>query len=205
MINQTCHYPHEILQRVVTINRKEVRRIKLTAKQNKFVEGVVSGLSQSEAYRQAYEVKNMKPETIKVKASNLAKQDNVRVTIEQKQKELADKAIWRREQALKALAKIATADIKDYLSFETVDVEVGTNESTGKPIIAKMQQVTIKNSDEVDGSLIQEVSTGKGGVFKYKLQDKIKAIEQANKMCGYNEAEKQEVTLNGVIKVELIE
>ena len=54
---------------------------KLTAKQNKFIDGVVSGLSRSEAYRQAYDAKNMSVEVIAVKAFNLANQDNIRASI----------------------------------------------------------------------------------------------------------------------------
>lgn len=43
----------------------------LTAKQEAFAQGVVSGLSQADAYRKAYNAKNMKDATIHVKASEL--------------------------------------------------------------------------------------------------------------------------------------
>lgn len=112
---------------------------KLTAKQEKFIHGVLSGLSKSEAYRRAYNAKNMSVETIAVKACNLAKQDKIKVIIEQRQKKIADREIWSREKALSMLRDIAD---------EAVD-----EKGLAKP---QMRGVAVR------------------------------AIEQANKMCGYN-------------------
>lgn len=131
----------------------------LTPKQNKFIDGVVSGLTYSEAYRQAYNAKNMSAETIAVKASVMASKDNIRVIIDQRKKQLADKAIWDREKALSMLAEVATTAQK-YL-------EMG---------------------NKFDAATANSMT---------------KAIEQANKMCGYNEPEKKELSGNLDIKVEL--
>lgn len=49
----------------------ESKNYKLTPKQEKFVQGLIKGLSQRNAYRQAYNVENMKANSIDVKASNL--------------------------------------------------------------------------------------------------------------------------------------
>ena len=51
----------------------------LTAKQEKFVQGLVRGLSQREAYKKSYSTKNMKDATIDVKASELFKIGKVSV------------------------------------------------------------------------------------------------------------------------------
>ena len=174
----------------------------LTAKQNKFIAGVVNGLSQSEAYRQAYNAKNMSAETIAVKASNLANQDNIRVIIDQRKKELADKAIWSREEALRELASIAKADIKDFLSFRTAKTVVKHDED-GEPIMDYAQIVDMMDSEDVDGKLIQEISISRDGTLKFKLHDKARAIEMANKMCGYNEPDKMELTGDIKIKVTI--
>ena len=45
---------------------------KLTAKQAKFVAGIAKGLTQSDAYRAAYNVKNTKPKSVWESASALA-------------------------------------------------------------------------------------------------------------------------------------
>lgn len=125
----------------------------LTAKQNNFIDGVVSGLSYAEAYRQAgYATKGMSVETLAREAYRTATLPNISPIIDKRRKELANKAIWDREQALKMLKDIADEAVKEDFRADTRSVA-------------------------------------------------IKAIEQANKMCGYNEPEKQEITHSGVIKV----
>lgn len=49
----------------------------LTAKQEKFCQGVAKGLSYSDAYREAYNADNMKPETINRKAKELIDNGNI--------------------------------------------------------------------------------------------------------------------------------
>lgn len=60
--------------------------------------------------------------------------------------------------------KIAFADITDYLEFNKFTVK-------------------LKNSKEVDGTLIGEVSEGRDGI-KIKLQDKMKALDWLDKHIG---------------------
>ncbi|MCR1821278.1 terminase small subunit [Terrisporobacter muris] len=64
---------------------------------------------------------------------------------------------------------IAFADITDYLQFGSKEVEGEYGPYT-------MSSVNLKDSDEVDGTLISEVSQGKDGI-KLKLQDKMKALQ----------------------------
>lgn len=56
--------------------------MKLTAKQEKFCQGVAEGLTYSDAYRKAYNADKMKAETVQIKASELAKNGKVTVRIE---------------------------------------------------------------------------------------------------------------------------
>lgn len=125
----------------------------LTVKQQKFVEGVVGGLSQSEAYRQAgYKVDGMTTEVVAVEACKLAKKPNVSLIIAQRRQEMANNALWTREQALAMLQDIA--------------IDANKNRRDGKRYNAAAHNVAIK------------------------------AIEQANKMCGYNAPEKSELDVN---------
>lgn len=55
---------------------------KLTAKQKKFADGVISGLSQKDAYKEAYNAANMKDSTIRRKASELMKNGTITAYIE---------------------------------------------------------------------------------------------------------------------------
>ena len=60
---------------------------KLTPKQEKFCQLYIELGNASEAYRQAYSCDKMKPETIKVKASQMLDKDNIRITISELQAE----------------------------------------------------------------------------------------------------------------------
>ena len=80
---------------------------------------------------------------------------------------------------------IAFADITEYVSFQQEDVQVmtmygpvfETDEETGekKTVTKTVNTVRFKDSGEVDGTLIQEVSQGKDGA-KIKLMDRQKAL-----------------------------
>ena len=72
----------------------------LTPKQEKFVQGIVSGkLSQREAYKQAYNATKMKDETIDAKASMLFKEDKIRIRYDQLIAEYSKEAIYKRLNA----------------------------------------------------------------------------------------------------------
>jgi hypothetical protein len=94
------------------------------------------------------------------------------------------------------LQRIADADIKDFLAFKTAKTVVSHDDDTGEPIIDYNHIVDLMDSKNVDGRLIQEISISKDGTLKFKLCDKLKAAEMANKMCGYNEPERGEVDVN---------
>ena len=59
----------------------------LTPKKNKFAEEFVKCGNQSEAYRRAYNCKNMKPETITENASKLMRDNDVITRVKELQKE----------------------------------------------------------------------------------------------------------------------
>ncbi len=64
---------------------------------------------------------------------------------------------------------IAFADITDYITF-------GKQEREGEFGPYTVNYVDLKDSNNVDGGLISEVSQGKDGI-KIKLQDKMKALQ----------------------------
>ena len=71
----------------------------LTPKQENFVQGVVAGLSLSEAYKQAYNTNNMKIETIYSKSSLLWKQDKIKARYSEIIAESSFLGVWTREKA----------------------------------------------------------------------------------------------------------
>ena len=71
----------------------------LTTKQELFIQGLIKGYSQREAYKMAYEADNMKNETIDSKASILFKTEKIRARYEELKNELKEKAFYTVEKA----------------------------------------------------------------------------------------------------------
>ena len=71
----------------------------LTTKQEVFVQKLIEGCSQRESYKFAYNAENMKDESIDVKASNLFKEDKIRLRYEELKNELKEKAFYTVEKA----------------------------------------------------------------------------------------------------------
>ena len=162
---------------------------KLTDKQERFVQELIKGKSQREAYRIAY------PRSVKWKnsavdqnASKLLKNAKVLPRYNELRdrliQEAEDECIVSAKEVIRELKRIAFADIKDFLSFKTAKTVVGHDKETGEPIIDYSQVIEMLNSDEVDGNVIQEVSINSKGVFTFKLYDKMAALDKLGKHLG---------------------
>lgn len=71
----------------------------LTTKQEIFVQRLLEGNTQAEAYRFAYNCENMKDKTIIEKASKLMAQGNIRARYQELLDEYKEKAKWNRSKA----------------------------------------------------------------------------------------------------------
>ena len=119
---------------------------KLTRNQKRFVDGLMAGLSQAEAYRQAgYRVEGATPGDIAGRAYKLARTEAIRQCLGGARRKMAETGVWERGEALRRLKELAQA---------AMDSAVG------------------------------------GEAFNHQAAAvALRAIEQANKMCGYHEAE----------------
>ena len=72
----------------------------LTPKQEKYVQGIISGMSQREAYKSSYDCSKMKDKTVDEKASRLMANGKVRARYDELIAEHKEKALWTREQAV---------------------------------------------------------------------------------------------------------
>ena len=86
------------------------KEYKLTIKQEAFARAYVETGNASEAYRRAYNAENMKQESIAVNASKTLARANVALMVREMRKELAERAMWEREDSVRVLAAIATED-----------------------------------------------------------------------------------------------
>lgn len=89
----------------------------LTPKQEKYVQNLVKGMSQREAYKNSYDAENMKDETIDKKASGLLKQEKIRGRYEELMKRLEDTAIMDAKERMKWLTKVVKGDIKETYTY----------------------------------------------------------------------------------------
>ena len=77
--------------------------VALTPKQEKYVQGLVAGLSQRQAYIQAYSTKNMKDTTIDNNAYKLMQNNEISTRYNELMEEHKSKALWTREEAVNEL------------------------------------------------------------------------------------------------------
>ena len=86
--------------------------LKQTPREEKFAQGVVNGLSQSESYRQANPASTKwKDESVWVKASQMMAKVGIRV--DEIRAELAKTSLWSRIDSVETLKPIATGSEKD--------------------------------------------------------------------------------------------
>lgn len=78
----------------------------LTPKQEKFIQGVVSGMTYSDAYRAAYNCARMKPETVNNKAWELSRKGEIAARIEKARAEAAKKSQWSLDLAVERVRKL---------------------------------------------------------------------------------------------------
>ena len=126
-----------------------------------------AGYSQKTAYSQGHD---------------LLKKPEIKTRIDKLYQEQVERLKMSADEVLIELANIAKGNIKDFLAFKTEKTQVGIDEETGQPIFDYKQVVDVKPSDEIDGRLIQEVSIGKDGTFKFKLYDKKGALESLGRV-----------------------
>lgn len=127
----------------------------LTAKQEKFVQELIKGKSQREAYKEAFNCKNMKDETIDVKACKLFKEDKIRIRYDELMGKSAEKALWTREQAVNDLVMIKDEAIR-HLKRE-IETDNGETVSFVDNKMAKVATDAIKELNNMHGFNEQKI------------------------------------------------
>ena len=151
----------------------------LTDKQQLFCIYYLKYFNATKAYQKAYGVSY---ETALVAGPRLLGNVRIKQQIEKLKVERMAGIYLDGKDILQKYIDIAFADISDFVEFG--QEEVVLKDDNGNPLLDENgQEITIlrnyvnfKNSNEVDGTIINEVSKGKDGV-KIKLVDKMKALE----------------------------
>lgn len=79
----------------------------LTAKQEAFAQALADGMTQADAYRKAYSVRDATTKSVHELASKLAKNTKVASRVDELRGKLEEKALWTRERSVAVLADIA--------------------------------------------------------------------------------------------------
>ena len=116
----------------------------LTAKQEKFVQGLVSGLSQRQAYYEAFpNSKKWKPETVDNKASKLFKENEILARYNELMDEHKEKALWTREEAVNTLKWLIQKSIN---SINSKDFDNGyVRQGTSGALLSAIQELNKLN------------------------------------------------------------
>ena len=144
---------------------------KLTPKQEKFIQNVVSGMSQREAYKNSYNAENMKDEVIDVRACELFNDSKIKVRYQELMEKLEDEAIMTAKQRMKWLSDVVNNIQKEdiYLTADKgaegmEDVKIG---SKNADLNTKMKAIDILNKMSGEYKTILDGSVG----ITKKLED----------------------------------
>jgi len=143
---------------------KKSKKKKLTPKQEKFARNVASGMTQVDAYRDAYDTKTTNKNSQRVRALHEIRKTNVADMIEDLKRRAEQGVVWTREMAMTALldtyklardqnhAQGATGALKElnamYGFNEAVKLNIGGQE--GNPILLQKIERIIVNDDSQD-------------------------------------------------------
>ena len=101
--------------------------MKLTPKQEKFAQGVASGMTQADAYRAAYDCSRMKDSTVQRNASALMKDNKISARVGELQKSVVEAVQLTLEEHLRVLEELrdGARDKQDYGSAIKAETKRG--------------------------------------------------------------------------------
>ncbi len=160
---------------------KEVlRNTKLTEKQRLFCIHYIKYFNATKAYQKAYECDYI---TANTNGPRLLVNACIKKEIQKLKSGKLNRAMLSPDDIFQKYMDIAFTDINDFMEFGQKEVPMISSKTgeqlsdeNGNPITYTIDYAHIRNSSEVDGSLISEISKGKDGA-KVKLQDKMKALQ----------------------------
>ncbi|WP_346235716.1 terminase small subunit [Lysinibacillus telephonicus] len=169
---------------VESVEIEEVESDGLTDKQRLFCMYYVRSLNATSAYKKVYKCSY---QTAMANGSRLLSNAKVKATIAEMKRERLEQEDLDKMDVLQKYKAIAFADITDFIDFTQVEAEAtettiefnsdGSKKSEKTEVVPyTYTKFAMHHSEEVDGTLITELSKGKDGMFKVKLADKMAAL-----------------------------
>lgn len=160
-----------------------LQNTELTEKQRLFCLYFTKYFNATKAYKKAYQCDEY---TARVNASRMLTNANIKKELEILKKEKMNHAYLTEADIFQKYMDIAFADMGDYVTFGKKKVPQWTrvdgqdipviDPNTGQQKVIEYSYVDLKESSDVDTSIIAEVSEGKNGI-KIKRADQMKALE----------------------------
>ncbi|WP_342577704.1 terminase small subunit [Psychrobacillus sp. FSL K6-2843] len=171
------HTKKELLEPVVESDE-------LTEKQRLFCMYYVRSLNATSAYKKVYECSY---QTAMANSSRMLSNAKVKETVAELKRQRLESLDLDKYDVLEKYKAIAFADITDFIDFSQVESEATETNVEYNPDGSKKSEkievvpytytkFAMHRSDEIDGTLITELSKGKDGMFKVKLADKMAAL-----------------------------
>lgn len=155
----------------------------LTDKQQLFCLYFIKCFNATKAYQKAY---GCSYNTAAVEGCRLLKNPKIKDLIRTMKQERFTKDYLTQEDIFQKYMDIAFSDVGDYVRFgrkqmpqwreENGEYVPVIDSNTGKQKIIEYNYIDLKESEEIDTSILAEVSDGKSGI-KVKMQDQLKALE----------------------------
>ena len=123
----------------------------LTAKQEKFVQNIIEGMSQADAYRSAYDTSKMMDKTIHERASVLASNSKVKARLTELRDRLANEKIMSSQKRMEWLTSlIQDNDASNTDKLRALDILNKMDGEYVQKIAAEVQAETTINIELVD-------------------------------------------------------
>lgn len=151
---------------------------KLTTKQELFVQQLVAGQSQRQAYRRAYNAEKMSDAVVDNKASAIFNKGEVRVRYRELLKQFSNMALWSREQAFNEYEWLKN-QAKDDIKMQGIRQ---ANSNAFVNALEGMNKMAVVGDELVNEKLQQEIEVLKSKVTKMDETNESKVAEYLNKL-----------------------
>ncbi|NGT65542.1 terminase small subunit [Clostridium perfringens] len=172
-----------------TETKKLLKNSELNDRQKLFCAYYIRCFNATKAYKKAY---GCSYETAMTEGCNSLRNPKIKAMLDELRADKLNMILITEEDIFQRYLDIAYASITDYLEFGTKEINIGSKEEPKK---VNSNYIYLKDSKELDGSVISEVKQGKSGI-SLKLHDPLKAMEWLSEHMNIaTDKQKQELEL----------
>lgn len=134
----------------------------LTPKQEKFVQGIIEGMSQADAYRSAYSCARMSDKTIWENASRLMADSKVKARVQELRDRIATDSIMSAQERLEYLTRVVKGieveKVTQIVDGAPIEIEVPVAVKTRLSAIDLMNKMQGEYVTKVDANVATDIT-----------------------------------------------